>query len=392
MKFRFLAWILVFLAVMFEASCSSSNNSANNGSGLLYLATQGDATLTSYGITLSTGGLTGLNAVATGNNPVAIAITPAVDALFVANNGGNSVTGYQINSDGSLTVGNTYNVGTSPMGLTVDSSGKFLFVANQGSSNVSVFSISGNNLTAVAGSPFTTIAPGTTTPTGPTSVAAPPAGNYLYVGNQFTNTISAFSYDTSSGALTAVAGSPYASCVSATTACIAPSALEISPNGQFLLVANSGSNNVSSFGICVIQSATCATPDGTMTAVSGSPFTAGGEPSSIAFDPGFNYVYVVDKQYNQVSEYSFSTGTGALTPLSTATVSTGTTPVSIAVRSGATGSDVGNTTTNPTDYAYVTNIGGTSMTVYSLATSSGVLTTLGTPFVTAGQPSAVSVK
>ncbi len=394
MKFRFLAWMLVFLVVLIETSCSSKNNSASTttGTGLLFLTTQGDSTLTSYGITLSSGGLTGINAVATGTNPSAMVVTPAVDAVFVANATSNFVTSYQVNSDGSLTVGANTNVGTNPTGLTLDPAGKFLFVANQGSSDISVFTVSGTTLTAVSGSPFSTITPGTTTVTGPTSVAVPAAGNYLYVANNFTNTVSAFAFDGTSGALTAVPGSPYASCVSGTEVCIAPAAVQVSPNGQFLLVANSGSNNVSSFAICVVTSATCPTPDGSMTAVAGSPFAAGGGPTAIAFEPAFNYVYVVDKQYNQVSQYSFSTGTGVITALSPPTISTGTTPVSIAIRSGATGTNVGNSTLNPTDYAYVANLGGTSLTVYTLATSTGLMSPLGQAFTTAGQPSAVAVK
>jgi len=101
---------------------------------------------------------------------------------------------------------------------------------------------------------------------------------------------------------------------------------------------------------------------------------------------------VADRQSNQVSQYSFSPGTGALTALSPPSVSAGTTPVSIAVRSGVTGSSVGSTTLNPTDYVYVANLGGTSMSIFALTTSSGLLGTPQTFATTAGQPSAVAVK
>jgi 6-phosphogluconolactonase len=386
MKFRFLASLALVSVALFTISCSSNNGaSTSSGTGLLYLAAQGNSSLTGYGITLSSGGLTGINLVSTGSNPSAIAITPPLDALFVTSSVSNFVTSYSVASDGSLTVGSNTNTGTTPLGVTVDPSGKFLFVANQGSNNVSVYSISGTSLTQVPNSPFTTIAPGTTTPTGPVAVAAPPAGNFLYVANQFTNTVSAFAYDATSGALTAVGASPYA-------VGTAPSALSISANGAFLLVANSGSNDVSSFAICVATSATCTTPDGTMTQVSGSPYSSGIRPVAIAFDPGFNFVYVADQQSNQVSQYSFSPGTGQLTALSPAAVSTGTTPVSIAIRSGTTGTSIGNSSLNPTDYVYVTNIGGTSMSIYTLTTSSGLLTVLGAPFTTPGQPSAVAAR
>lgn len=392
MKFRVLAGLVLLLLAILAISCSSSSTSnTSSGSGFLFVTTQGNLTLTSYGIALSSGAISGITAIATGTNPSAIAVTPGMGALFVSNSGGNFVTSYTLNSDGSLVVGSNTNTGKTPMGLAVDPSGKFLFVANQGSNDVSVFSINGTSLAEVNGSPFTTIAPGTNLATGPVSVAVPPAGNYLYVANQFTNTISAFAYDGTSGALTAVGGSPYPACASPSV-CIAPAAVVISQNGTFLFVANQGSNNVTSFALCVVTSATCSTPNGTMTQV-GAPVTAGEQPVAIAEDPNFSFVYVADYASNQVSQYEFSPGSGVLTPLSNPTISTGTSPVSITIRSGQTGTAVGNTTTNPTDYAYVANIGGTSLSIYTLATSSGQLNTLGQPYVTSGgQPSAVVAK
>jgi len=216
----------------------------------------------------------------------------------------------------------------------------------------------------------------------------------LYVANQFTDTISAFAYDGSSGALTAVGGSPYQACAPTqppSPVCIAPTAVAISQNGTFLFVANQGSNNVTSFALCVVTSATCSTPDGTMTQV--SVVAAGEKPVAIASDPNFDFVYVADYASNQVSQYAFSPGSGVLTPLSNPTISTGLNPVSIAVRSGQTGTAVGNTTTNPTDYVFVANIGGTSVSIYTLATATGQLDILGQPYVTSGgQPSAVVAK
>jgi 6-phosphogluconolactonase (cycloisomerase 2 family) len=382
MKFRFLRNAWLFLALLGFTACSSSNSStASSGSGLLYLATQGNTTLTSYSVGLSSGSLSGINTAGTGSAPAAIAIVPGGTALFVANSASNSVSSYQVNSDGSLTaVSGTIATGTTPMGLAIDPAGKFLFVANQGSGDISVFSISGTSLTAV-GSPVLSD-PNSTVPTGPVALAIPPAGGYLYVANQFTNTVSAFSFD-SSGALTAVPNSPYA-------VGTAPSALDVPQGGQFLLVANAGSNNISSFAICVVASATCSTPNGIMTEVANSPFAAGIGPVAIAADPGFDYVYVVDKTSNQISEYSFSTGTGALTLLSNPTISTGTTPVAIIIFAGATGTNVGNPTNDPTDYVYVANSGGSSLSAFTLTTSSGLLNILGQAVTTAGQPAALS--
>ncbi len=68
-------------------------------------------------------------------------------------------------------------------------------------------------------------------------------GRYAYVANQTANTISAYAIDAASGALTPIAGSPFAA--TGTT----PVAVTVDPNGVYLYVANNGSNDVSVYSI-----------------------------------------------------------------------------------------------------------------------------------------------
>jgi 6-phosphogluconolactonase len=209
------------------------------------------------------------------------------------------------------------------------------------------------------------------------------------VANQLANFVSVFSINSTSGALTPL-GVPFYDDGQSS-----PSGLAVTPNGGFLYIANAGanSNNISAYAICDSVVTSCAnpnTPDGTLTPVSGSPFPAGLGPVAIAFDPGFNFAYVVDKGSNTVSQYSFGPGNGVLTPLSPGTISTGSTPVSIAVLSGVVPADVGNTLFNITDYAYVANLGSGTISIFSLTTASGLLNVVGQPIVIFGQTSAVS--
>jgi len=400
MKFRFLACLLV-LSCGFTACKSASTTATVIGTGVLYLATQGDSGIQAYTATLSTGSLNPLgNEIRTGTMPFAIAITPSVDTLFVDNNGSNDIYSYTINSDGSLTAGSktsekTGNLSASPMGMAIDSAGKFLFVANQGSNSISVYSISGANLTAVSGSPFCatldSVSPdckpvGPDVATLPTAVAVSASGKFLYVANNFTSTVSAFSI-ASSGALTMLGASPY-------PVGLAPSGLGITPGGAFLYVTNTGSNSVSAFAICDAVVNTCSNPnkpDGTLTAVTGSPFSAGLGPVAVVADPNFHFLYVLDKQSSEISEYSYAPGTGVLSPLSTPAVSTGQTPFSFVIIVGTTGTNVGNTLTNPTDFMYVANNGASTLTAFTLNTISGILTPLGqATVVNGGNPSAVA--
>jgi 6-phosphogluconolactonase len=389
MKFRFLVCLLA-ISLCGLLSCSNNNNSAvtTTGTGVLYIAAQGDSSLTAYTVALSNGSLSTLGTVqSTGTSPFAIALSPSLQAMFVDNNASDSVSSYTVNSDGSLTaVTGTVKTGTMPMGMAIDPAGKFLFVANQGSSNISVFAISAASLKEVAGSPFSTIPAGTIVPTGPTSLAVSGSGNFLYVSNNFTGTVSAFSIS-SAGALAELGSSPYA-------VGIAPSGVAIPPNGGFLYVANTGSNNISAFAICDKLVTSCADvnhPDGTLKPVAGSPFSDGGGPIAVAIDPSFSFFYVLEKGSNQISVFTYGTGSGVLTPfVTTPTVSTGQTPVSFVIVSGATGSNIGNTLTNPTDFVYVVNNGSSTLSAFTLDTATGVLTVLGTPVTTSVNPTSVA--
>jgi len=392
MKFRLVGCLLLPILLLCFAGCTSNKNSATTGISFLYVAAQANTTISSYTVTQSTGALTSVgNALATGSLPAAIAVTPTGSALFVANSGSGNISTYTINSDGSLAaVSGATSTGSTPVALAVDSGGKFLFVANQGSSDISVFSINGTTLTPVAGSPFTTIPVGLSYPNGtlPAAVAVSPSGNFLYVANQLANFVSAFAINSTSGALTPLPVPFY------DDGQTSPTGLAVTPNGGFLYVANAGanSNNVSAYAICDKVVTSCVnpnSPDGTLTAVTGSPFPAGLGPVAIAFDPGFNFAYVVDKGSNTVSQYSYGPESGVLTPLSPGTISTGTTPVSIAILPGVVVADIGNTLFNTTDYAYVTNLGAGTISIFSLTTSTGLLNVVGQPVVIFGQTSAV---
>lgn len=391
MRFRFFPCLLA-ISLCGLLSCSSTDSSvatSSSGTGVLYIAAQGDNSVTAYTVSLSNGSLTTLGAVqSTGNSPFAIALTPARDAIFADNHAADSVSSYTVNSDGSLTAGTgTVKTGSMPMGMAIDPGGKFLFVANQGSSSVSVFAITSATLKEVAGSPFSTIPAGSIVPTGPTAVAVSASGNFLYVANDFTGTVSAYSVS-SAGRLSELPASPY-------TAGIAPSSLTLAPGGPFLYVANSGSNNISGFEICDKVVTSCADvnhPDGSLKPVLNSPFSDGAGPVAVAIDPAFGFLYVLEKGSNQISIFSYGRGTGVLTPFATTpTVSTGLSPVSFVIVSGATGTDVGNTTTNPTDYMYVVNNGASTLSAFTIDTTTGVLTPLGTAVSTSVNPTSIAV-
>jgi 6-phosphogluconolactonase (cycloisomerase 2 family) len=402
-RFRFLLGIVIPVLLLGLSDCNNSSSSSSSGTGALFVASQGDSSVSSFSIDLSTGLLTASGAkVATGNTPSAMILAPSGTTLFVANSNPaippqsppctspspGTITAYTVNTDGTLTaVSGSTQAGAVPVAMAIDSGGHFLFVANQGlqcdptSGTISVFSIQAKALTKVPGSPFTVAAPRAPSGTGPSGVAVTPDGKFLYVVNQFDSTVTKFSVD-ASGVLTQGPTLPVGT---------TPTAAAITPDGGFLYVANA--STVSAFAICNQVLTSCndpTSPDGSLTVVAGSPFSAGIEPVAIIAAPSGKFLYVVNRQSNQISEYKIATGTGVLTPDTQATISTGANPVGASIRLGtstiiATG--------GVTDYLYVPNLGGASISVYSFDSTVGSLSLVGGPVsITGGQPSAVAAE
>ena len=406
MKSRFVAVGLVGLIALAMNSCTATHGTGTGatgtGTGFMWVTTQGDQTIRSFNINLSTGATTQVGSnVPTGLGPIAIALTPDASALFVANRDDNTISSYSVHSDGSLIAPcSTANCNTiaagpvagTPLALAVDPSGKFLFVANQASQTlfpppntadtVAVFSISGTTLTSVGSF--------ASTGNGPAALLASPTGNFLYVANQFTSTVSILSYD-SAGNLTQDPTSPvtvgtnpsglaFSRCAGTTTTTVdCPTG---TPPG-YLFVANSGSNNISIFSACIQITTACPAANGTLTQVGSPVGSSGTRPISFIIDPALDFVYLVDNGSFQVSQYHYSSSTGALTALSPASVSTGSSPLSGGITSDG-------------QWVFVPNNGGSSVSSFSLHVAAGTTPTgnmvAGTAITLVGQPSAVLIR
>jgi 6-phosphogluconolactonase (cycloisomerase 2 family) len=412
MKCRFLSAALLLVSLGLTSCSNTSTTTGTSGLGYVWVVAQGDTSVTFYSMNLTTGQLT-INstnpAATTGSMPSAVIVAPSGKTMFVVDSAnsctgliatlpnGTQVTGpvgcispFTINSDGTLTaITQTTAVGLTPTSVATDPAGKFLFVANLGSQSysvnnvptiipgtISVFSVQGTTLTEIAGSPFITdpdVSPSTPVATGPSGLAVTSSGNFLYVANQFTSTVSAFQYDSTSGALTAL--SPF-SVLAGTN----PSGLVLSPDSAYLYVANSGSNNISSFSTCAVVSASCGSANGLLNPVSGSPFAAGVDPVSLAITPGGAFLYAANKQSNQVTGYKVGSGTGVLTPTATASFSTGLNPTWVAIPPEG-------------KFVYVANSGGSSVTAYGINTTNGFLGEVtGSPYSVSNTPTAIAIR
>jgi 6-phosphogluconolactonase (cycloisomerase 2 family) len=94
-------------------------------------------------------------------------------------------------------------------------------------------------------------------------------------------------------------------------------------------------------------------------------------------NPARNLVYAVDNGSFQVSEYTYSPATGALTALSPAAASTGASPLSGGITSDG-------------NWVFVPNNGGSSLSAYGVGTAGQL--TVGTTVTLLGQPSVALVR
>jgi len=408
MKSRWGLVVFAVAAIFVWNSCISSNSAPANTS-FMWVATQGDEMVRAYTISQTNGSINPIGSngspVATGVQPTAMTTTPDGKTMFIVNavgtvtNPGGTVTAYTVNSNGTLTVAGTgvNTGGSTSVALAADPAGKFLFVANQGTSSdvasgtISVFAINGTGLKLV-GSPISTALQGEVGGSGPSAVAVSPVGNYLYVANQFSNNVEEFTFD-STGVLTFKnsytagtnpSGLAFSRCAGLTSATATNSCTVADDNNLF--VSNSGSNNISIFSACIQVSGTCNLPDGTLTALSsGSPVAAGVAPATILVDRTSDFVYAVDRGSNQVSEYQYSPATGVLTPLG-ATVSGGTSVFS----GGITANLANNSTTF--NWIVITNNGSSSVSPFKVPATGKLIALTSGQFAVQGQPSAILLR
>lgn len=317
-----------FLAVCLAACISCGGGSGDFGhvtrNSIAYVANYHSANITAFSINANTGALTEVagSPFAAGQCLSFIAVHPSGRFAYVVHKSldflSDQISGYSISDfTGALSplAGSPLVTGApstdSFASISFDPSGRFAYVANGTMDNVSAYSVNTvtGALTEVAGMPF---AAGS----GPVSIAVDPSGKFAYVAINNTDEVSVFSINPATGALTPVTGSPF-------TGVSWPASIAIDPSGKFAYVANRGSADVTVYSI--------NTTTGGLTEVAGSPFAAGEMPRSIVVDPSGKYAYVVNNYGQSVSAYSIAAATGALRAVPGSPFDTGMTPMNIAV-------------------------------------------------------------
>jgi 6-phosphogluconolactonase len=327
-----------------------------------YVANETSGSISAYSIDASTGALApiaGSPFASTGTTPVAVAVDPNGAYLYVANNGSGTVSVYAIDpSSGALAAaGDPVGSGNGPFAIAIDPADRFVYVANKTDGTVAVFVTgSGGSLTPIGGSPFSV---GTV----PTSLKTDPGGNFLYVTDYAQNSVAVLSIEPGGGALAAIGGSPFAAGGGALSVAVFPSTA-----GTFAYVANETGRSVSLYSINA--------GTGALAALSGSPLPTSSNAEAVAIDPAGKFLFLATAG-NELASYAITPATGALALAST--TGTGVFPLNIAI--------------DPADtFAYVANENSNDISAYSYSSTTGALTPLaGSPFAAGINPRSIAI-
>jgi DNA-binding beta-propeller fold protein YncE len=183
-----------------------------------------------------------------------------------------------------------------PHDLTADPSGSWIGLTCEGTSGREIVGLVRDPATGAVGMPAGVPSGGDN----PQGIRVTPDGKFVVVVNQGTSNVSVFSLDASTGALTAVPGSPF-------PAGSEPAPGAIDPSGKFVFVGDTGGNSLSAY---TMDSA------GSLTSVTGTPVPLGtnAQPSSTAVEPAGKFVFVSIVP-REVAGFAVDPSTGALTPI-----------------------------------------------------------------------------
>jgi 6-phosphogluconolactonase len=293
-------WLRYFAVAIVLSACGGGGSSSDNGGGgggtgsvaaFVYVLdfNNGQGTMSGYSLDASSGALS-LLAGSPFNNTgggFAASVDRMNHVLYVTSTIVSSISPIPVSvTTGALPApAGQYFTGAGPIAVTVDPGGRFVYTANEGDNDVSVFSIGG----AAASNPVLTPVGGSPFPVGrtPYAIATDPSGNHVYVANRDDSTVSAFSLDAGTGALTEIPGSPFP-LVSWDQL---PVSLTVHPSGKYLLVGTA--QDVTAYSIDAATGAIAAVD---ASAGAGST-TAGGGQGSIVVDPSGSYLYVASGQF-----------------------------------------------------------------------------------------------
>jgi len=335
-------------------------NSGGTTGNYVYVANSTTNTIAAYSI--SSGKLTAVSGspLTVGYSPNALAVTPGNTFLYVAGPG--AIYAYKINSDGSLSASSSgaavaiVNVAS----IDISPDGQWLFGLDNTTTVLDQFKINSSTgaLSSVAATPYSV----SNAIVVPKMVRVAPTGNYVFAalgtGGDFV-----FTLNTSTGA---VATTQQITLGSAQTS---DNAVAIDSTTAHLYIARSGLNA----GLATYNVGAA----GALTEVAGSPFPTGAQSSAVQIDRTGKYIYVANRADGTITGYALGSNS-SLIALSGSPYASGTQVISLAAEKTST-------------YILAGSLGGSpDLSMYAIDTVSPGKLTLVTSTATGTDPTGVA--
>ena len=266
-----------------------------------------------FSIDAGTGALTLLNQQPSrGAGPCHVVVDGAGKNVLVANYGGGSVAALPVAGDGRLgeatafvqhegkSVNPQRQEGPHAHSINVDRANRFVFAADLGLDKVLIYRLDAAKGTLAPNDPPAGVVP---PGSGPRHFAFHPNGRYAYVINEISSTVTAFGFDSNSGALKPV--QTLSTLPADYRGGGGTAEIQVHPSGKFLYGSNRGHDSIAIFGIDA----------GTgMLTPAGHQLTGGKTPRNFGIDPTGNFVLAANQNSDTIVVFRIDTKTGALAP------------------------------------------------------------------------------
>lgn len=230
--------------------------------------------------------------------------------VLVANYGGGSVAAFALREDGSLGERSAFiqHTGSGPNlkrqnkphahAIYPDEASRFVYSCDLGTDQVFIYRFDAGKGTLVpADPPFATVPPGA----GPRHLAFHPA-DFVYVNNEMGLSVTAFTRDKTTGALTAFQTIPTLPDGAATEG-VSTAEIWVHPTGRWLYVSNRGRDTITLFSIDT---------QGRLAWMDETPTPK--EPRGFGLSPDGQWLVVGGQKNNQVAAFRIDAQNGKLTP------------------------------------------------------------------------------
>ncbi len=267
----------------------------------LYVGVTGEQRAQAYSIDPVTAQLAPIGQIDLGWNPVYLATDLTGTSLLGSTFGGDELAIFPLGADGSLGGAETQRLATpeEPHAILTDPSNGWVFVPHRTPDVVGQYAfdaatgtVSPNAVPQVASMPNA----------GPRHLVFHPDGDYAYLADEFSDSVTTFSFDVGTGQLTLLE----------TLSTLPPefpgnentcADVHITPDGRFVYVSNRGHDSLAMFSV---DPAT-----GLLTALGQVPTEA--RPREFEVSPRGRYVYAAGQDSGMLASYSVDDASGMLT-------------------------------------------------------------------------------